>query len=267
MIQKRLFAFLTLFILYTLLSSHEFWLNPDKFIYNRTDKINVRFFVGENFEGENWKGNNEKIQSLKIYYDGVSDDLSACVTDASGDSIEFNMIDENTTLIAFNSTNSFIETEAAKFNDYLQEDGLTNAVEFRKQNNETDSIGREFYQRCAKTLIQVGAVKDKTFSIITGMPVDIIPVSNPYLLKDNDSLRVKILYNKRLLPNSVIKTWHRVKDKTDKAELVTDENGEVIFPVITTGKWMVSTVKMERLENDPKAQWQSYWGTLTWGYE
>jgi hypothetical protein len=29
---------------------------------------------------------------------------------------------------------------------------------------------------------------------------------------------------------------------------------------------MVSCVKMVRLQNDPQAEWQSYWGSLTWGY-
>ena len=56
------------------LFAHEFWLSPGKFIYKRTDKINIRFLVGENFEGQNWQGNNERIQSLKIYYGGVIDD-------------------------------------------------------------------------------------------------------------------------------------------------------------------------------------------------
>src|SRR5204863_8920803 len=99
MIQRKLLTLFTLFILYTLLSAHEFWLNPEKFIYERTDKINIKFFVGENFEGENWKGNNDRIQSLKIYYGDVSDDLTTVVTEAEGDSIEYFMIDEGTTLI------------------------------------------------------------------------------------------------------------------------------------------------------------------------
>src|SRR5258705_13855102 len=107
MIQRKLLTLFTLFTLYTLLSAHEFWLNPEKFIYKRTDKINIKFFVGENFEGENWKGNNDRIQSLKIYYGGVSDDLTPVVTEAEGDLIEYFMIDEGTNLIAFNSNNSF----------------------------------------------------------------------------------------------------------------------------------------------------------------
>jgi uncharacterized GH25 family protein len=193
--------------------------------------------------------------------------LSKSISEEKGDSIELTMLDEGTNLVAFNSTNSFIEQEAEKFNEYLKEDGLYDAIEYRKRNNELDSIGREFYQRCAKTLIQVGNLKDKSYSVITGLPVDIITLTNPYSLKKEDSLSVKILFRNAPLPNALVKIWHRENDKTKKSELVSSENGEIKFPLTVSGKWMVSVVKMERLEKDTKAQWQSYWGSLTWGYE
>jgi uncharacterized GH25 family protein len=264
---KKFVYLFALFTLFTLLSSHEFWLNPDKFIYQRGEKINIKFLVGENFEGENWKGNKERVQSLKLYYGGVSDDLSKYISEETGDSLQLAQLDEGTNLIAFNNTNTFIELEAAKFNEYLQEDGLTDAIEYRKLNNETDSIGRELYQRCAKTLIQVGNVKDKTFSVSTGLLLDIAPLSNPYQLKNNDSLLVRILFQKQPLANALIKVWHRENNTTTKTDLIADEKGEIIFPVSTSGKWMVSTVKMERLRNNSKADWQSYWGSFTWGYQ
>jgi len=144
---------------------------------------------------------------------------------------------------------------------------LQNALDFRNDNDEMDSLGREFYQRSVKTLIQVGLLKDKTYGVKTGLPLDIIPAANPYLLNDNDSLKVKIYFQQLPLAKALIKIWHRDEGKTEKNEFLTDENGELTFAVTTKGKWMVSTVKMERLINDPIAQWQSYWGSLTWGYE
>jgi len=264
--KKSSLVFLLLTIISTL-SAHEFWLNPDKFIYKHGEKINIRFFVGENFEGENWKGNNEKIQSLKLYYGGVSDDISESLGEEKGDSVELNILDEGTHMIAFNSTNSYIEIDTSIFNNYLKDDGLYNAIEYRKTHNETDSIGRELYQRCAKTLIQIGNIKSKTFSVITGMPLDVIPVANPYSLKNSDSLSIKILFRNVPLTDALVKIWHREKGNTDKSEFLTNENGEIRFPVTTSGKWMASIVKMTRLPEEEKAQWQSYWGNLTWGYE
>jgi hypothetical protein len=258
------------FLLLTLISpiiAHEFWLSPGKFIYKRTEPVNIRFLVGENFIGENWTGNNERILSLKLYFGGVNDDLSKFVTDEPGDSIEYIMLDEGTNLIAFNSNNSFIEMEPLQFEAYLKEDGLASAIEYRKQNNESGCTGREFYQRCAKTLLQVGDVKDKTFATATALPVDIIPSFNPYELKNRELLRAKIFYKKSPLINALVKVWHRINNKTQKKELRSDQNGEIVFPVTTKGKWMISTVKMERLVDNPIGDWQSYWGSLTWGYE
>ncbi len=176
------------------------------------------------------------------------------------------MLDEGTNLIAFNSTNTFIEIEPAIFNKYLLEDGLTNAIEYRKINNETDSIGRELYQRCAKTLIQVGNIKTKTYSVDSDMPLEIIPETNPYQLKQKDSFQVNVFFQKQALVNTLVKIWHRENNITTTTDLRTNEKGEIKFPVTTSGKWMISLVKMLRLEKDSTAQWQSYWGSLTWGY-
>ena len=264
---KKIFLLLLFIAILTSLTAHEFWLSPQKFIYTRGEKINVRFFVGKNFEGENWKGNNEKIQSLKIFYGGVDDDLSKYISNQPGDSLTLTMLDEGTNLITYNSKNTFIEIPADKFNEYLTEDGLTDAIDYRKKNNETDSAGREFYQRCAKTIIQVGSIKTKTFSEDSDLPLEIIPVSNPYQLKLKDTFHVKLFFQKEPLKNSLVKIWHRENKNSITIELTTDENGTISFPVKTSGNWMISTVKMIRLENDPKVQWQSYWGSLTWGYQ
>ena len=264
---KKSFLLTCLLTFISSLSAHEFWLNPDKFIYRRIEKINVRFTVGENFEGENWQGNNERIRSLRIYYGGVSDDLAPYITGMNGDSIEYTMVDEGTNLIAFHSNNSFIEMEPAQFEAYLEEDGLTHALDYRKQNNEEGCKGREFYQRCAKTLLQVGEVIDQTFKVPSFLPIDIIPMSNPYAAKDKDLLRAKVFYKTAPLAGALVKLWHRTGVKTVKKELRTDANGEIVFRVTTKGKWMLSTVQMERISDNPLGDWQSYWGSLTWGYE
>ena len=264
---KKIFTFLSLITVSILLSSHEFWLQPDKFIYNRGETINIKFLVGENFEGENWSGNHSKIHTLDFYFGGVKDDLSGMISDEKGDSAQFTLYDEGTAMVTFNSNNSFIELDSAKFNAYLQEDGLVEAIEYRKQHNETDSSGREWYQRSVKTIFQVGTIFDNTFSRETSLPLDIIPQTNPYKLKSGDSLEIKILFQKNPLGGQLVKLWHKVNGQLIKAEFTTDKNGMIKFPVITNGSWMLSTVKMERLENNPGADWQSYWGSLTWGYE
>jgi len=247
-------------------SAHEFWLQPNKFIYKRGEAIDIRFHVGENFEGMNWKGNREKIKTLHLYYGGVSSEMSDHVGEAPGDSLQIRIYDEGNALIAFNSTNSYIELEGPKFTEYLKEDGLFNALKERADKGETDSVGREYYQRCAKTLLKIGNQTSNTFKSATTLPVDIIPDTNPYLAKAGDTLRARVFFQKNPLPGAVVKIWHREEGKTEKTELETDAEGRIAFAVKNSGQWMISAVKMVRL-TDENADWQSYWGSFVWGYE
>jgi uncharacterized GH25 family protein len=248
-------------------AAHEFWLQPDKFIYNKGETATIKFRVGENFEGDNWNSNRSKINFLTFYTNGITKDVAPFISDNNGDSLRLTLTSDGTAMIAYNGLNSFIELDAAKFNDYLKEDGLTEAIEYRKQHNETEDSSHEFYQRSVKTIIQVGKKYDDTYKQKTNLPVDIIPQSHPYQLKDGKEVSFKILFQQKPLTNHLIKIWHRVNNKTVYSDKMSDEKGQITLPITTTGKWMVSTVKMVRLKNDPKAKWQSYWGSCTWGHE
>ena len=58
--------------------------------------------------------------------------------------------------IAYESTASFIELDAQKFNSYLEHVGLDSVLDFRIQHDEEDKNGTEAYSRSLKSLIQVG---------------------------------------------------------------------------------------------------------------
>lgn len=248
------------------LLAHEFWLQPGNYIYNRGEEINIKFLVGENFEGENWIGDSSKINSLSFYYGGVKDEIPATHLSEKGDSLQLRLYDEGTSMLTFNSKNSFIILDSAKFYAYLIEDGLNDAIEYRETHNENDSSGREFYQRSVKTIIQIGTIKDETYKQPTALPLDIIPQSHPYKLNNGASFPVKILFQNKPLQYAVVKIWNRNNNETIIKEMITNENGVITFPVYTKGQWMVSAVKMLRIENNSAVQWQSYWGSCTWGY-
>ena len=268
---KKIFISIVVYFLLSTAFAHEFWLEPQRYLFSYGDEINLRFRVGEQFTGENWKGNETKIQQLKIYYSDIEDDLSNAVGSDPGDSLQFTMYEEGTAMVIFNSVNSFIELEASKFNEYLHEDGLTSAIEYRKEHQETDSIGREYYQRSVKTIVQVGAKKTEVCKKQTSLPLDLIPLSNPYGLNNKDTLMVKLLFNGEPLSNAKVRVWHKLSASVTDSSFTSNEKGEISFAVETTGEWMVSCVNMIRLTDDAKANpanagWQSYWGSVTWGY-
>ncbi len=246
--------------------AHEFWLEPQQYIFSRGEEVNIRIKVGEAFTGVNWSGNQQKVNELKLHYADVTDDLKNALSDETGDSLQFSLFEEQTAMVTFNNSNTYIEIEAPKFYEYLLEDGLTDAINYRLEHNETDSMGREYYQRSVKTIIQVGAKKTDVYKKQTTLPLDIIPLANPYAFKNLQTIKLKILFKGEPFANKKIRTWHKLAGMVKDSVIMSDANGEISFPVETIGEWMVSCVHMLRLNNDPKAQWQSYWGSVTWGY-
>lgn len=267
---KKALISILLFLSVSLITAHEFWLEPEKFQYNWGERINLRLFVGENFEGSNWTGTKSSIQALQLHLSDATDDLSGYIDSAAGDSLQFAIYDPGTYMISFHSNNKPITLEPAKFLEYLKEDGLDNAIAYREAHQETDSMGREYYQRSVKTLIQVGEQTSNVYKKATTLPLDIIPLDNPYDIKKGQGsreVRFKVLFQQKPLANQLMKIWQRRLGETIKTELRTDANGQLSIPVSPAGKWMVSTVKMERIEGNTEAQWQSYWGSCTFGYQ
>jgi uncharacterized GH25 family protein len=259
-------VFVSLLILFTVATSfaHEFWLALEKFILKAGEKAKLSFLVGENFTGEIWKGS---LASFYLFSSEGKKDISFLFPTKPEEGATLTFDKEGTHLLAFNSQNKFIELSPDKFLAYLEEDGLEEVIALRQQRNETEKNGRETYQRCAKTLIQVGEKKDNTFSINAGLPLEIIPEKNPYKLASNENLKIKILFQNKPLSNSLVKIWHKKGGKVSKTEQKTDAKGFISFKVEKQGEWMISIVKMIPNMNPEQADWQSYWASLTFGFE
>lgn len=260
-----LFTFVSALLLPCWLPANEFWLQPQKFIYKRGETINIRFRLGQQFQGHNWFGNASRITSLRFYMANIKDDLSANMSLYQGDSLQLAMFDEGTAMVTFQSTNSFVKMKANYFNEYLAKDALSDAIAYRKENNDMQKAGKEFYQRSAKTLFQVGLKMNNCYRLTTSLPLDIIPQSNPYAIRNNQAMAVRVLFNKKPFKNQCVRLWHRVNNKTVLKDFRTNASGIFTFRLQKAGRFMISAVAMTHLEKG-KADWQSYWGSLTWGY-
>ena len=263
---EKAILFLLVFIVVNV-SGHECWLQPDKFIYKRTEPINIKFLVGENFVGENWNDDRDKINCLQLYYANVVDkDLDANFGNERGDSLQLAMIDDGTVMITLNTHNTFIDRGPQEFDQYLGANHLTEALEYRKKSGDSARNGYENYQRCVKTILQVGEKFTGACNKKTDLPLDIVPLANPYNFGKDEFFKVKIYFMGEKLKKTKINIWHKLNDSVTQQEYMTNDEGEVKFSLSCDGEWMVTCVKMTRLKDDPKAEWQSYWSSLTWGY-
>lgn len=246
--------------------AHEFWLQPLKFLLKTNEATQVSILVGEDYKGEKSDWSKYKIQQLKHYSKQGAEDYTSHLSQTDKSVIEASFKKAGNHLIAFNNSNKFIELEAAKFNEYLQSEGLGYIAEQRKQKGEDIKPGREFYQRCVKTLFKVGDKNDNTFAINTGMRLELLLKQNPYTAKDGDKITVQLLFDNKPVKDALVLAWNVVEDKTAVTKYTSNEAGEIAFPVTLQGRWMISSVHMIAHNNPTEADWQSYWGSYTFGY-
>lgn len=249
-----------------LLQSHEFWLEPFKFKVKPGEAVTVRFAVGENFTGEDWDLSKHKVVRMALHEKQGIQDLTTKVPTAAGVKQKITLTNPGTKLITMQSNAAFIQLNGEKFNAYLEEDGLENVIAWRKENNQDTAGARELYSRYAKLLVQAGDLTDDTWKKVIGHKLEIVPLQNPSALKSGDYLTVKILWEGKTLPHTMVKVWGHVGNKIFLQNTYTEDDGSVKFPIGASGPWMVSTVRMEK-SKDPKADWESSWASLVFNIE
>lgn len=275
---KRTQIVSVIFVLITLLAqAHEFWLQPSVFFAEPGQVVPIEVLVGEHFNGERSEGKKNRLVQYAYWVDGKKEDLSSKLTEGHYGVVPLKITKPGTHLVAFSNTNKYLEMRSDSFLLYLREDGLDNVIKLRQDRHETQARSREFYRRCVKTLIQAGAVKltDRAFSLDTGMPLEIIPVQNPYGLKSGESAEFRIIFDHKPLANALVRYWTRpvstVKEHPDvrpkglmEEQQRTDAQGRVHFQ-LRAGQNMISLVQMVPNIDTKQADWQSYWGSLTFG--
>lgn len=264
---KKIIICLSLVIISFAVIAHEFWLKPQQFHFKKDEIASIKFNVGENFTGDNWVGNNSKINQLMHYTPSNKQvDIATLVSDNKGDSIQLKLEEEGTHMVIYNSKNSFINLEPLKFNAYLKEDGLLEVAAYRKLHNEAKNNGKEYYQRSVKTILQVGDIITNNCLQPTTLPLDIIPLINPYKKFDiTRGYQFKVLFKGEPLKKQLVKVWFNTHGKIAVQDFKTNQNGIIAFSK-NVSQYMVSTVFMERNKIDTTADWQSYWASVTFGF-
>ncbi len=263
---KKIGLYFTLILLMCLLQAHEFWLQPAKHQIKIGQACSLDLQVGEGFEGELWNYTTDRIISFQLHEKELTQDLTSKAKTGKGNNLTLSFEKAGTKLISLETNNAYIELEGKKFNAYLLEDGLFNALSERNEQGILEQKATEYYARNIKTLLQVGKQLDDSYKKNTGMPLEIIPLQNPYRLKKMQPCVFEVIFNGKPLEQAVVKAWHLHEGKVQRYTQFTNAQGKVDFNISPKGKWMISIVTMIPSEN-PEVEWQSYWGSFTFGWQ
>ena len=242
--------------------AHEYWIAPSKYIVGKSETFSFNCYAGEDFKPDVWAKRKERTLRVTRFHLSKIEDITPVFIAKDSVQIPMSLNEKGNYLIALASKPSYIELEAKAFNEYLKEDGMYNMLDYRVSNQLYGKRSREFYQRCAKSLIQVAGKNDETFKRNTGMALEIIPQTNPY--ESEGQLEVYFEFKGKALANYQVRTWCKKDGKLIvKAIHKTNEKGYAILPITESGEWMISLVKMELYTLSDKADYESYWGSYT----
>ncbi|MBE0627346.1 MAG: DUF4198 domain-containing protein [Burkholderiales bacterium] len=260
---SRNFLFGLAGLLLTLSSSHahDFWIDPSEYRPHPGQTVNIFLRVGQNLSGDsvpyipNWFSDYRIVgpKGAKPVEAEIGDDPAGWFAPAT----------DGLYLIGHRTERSFVKIEPAKFKQYLEMEGLYQAMKLRKQRGETDKPAGELYSRCAKSLVSVGSGNpDAVFNKVLGYTLELIPLKNPYKLAANDKLPVRLLYESRPIANVTVIAFNSAAPG-DAQRISTDANGRADIAINKPGIWLIKAVHIIEIADSERAQWESFWASLT----
>jgi uncharacterized GH25 family protein len=156
---------------------------------------------------------------------------------------------------------------AARYDAYLEEEGLTPAQSWRAQHHEADREGAEIYSRQAKALVQVGPPGGDQGEITrpVGLTLEIVPERSPYALPRPASLPVRVYFEGRPLAGALVKLTDLDHDAAPLAARRTDSGGRARFDLPRSGRWLLNVVWTKRLPETSEADFETTFSSLSFG--
>lgn len=253
--------------------AHDFWLAAGTYQTSPGSRVDLDFVVGHGSDHEPWDVRWHRVVSLRSYLDGRITDhqrdlrpMDAAPRTSRNGQASIRVEGEGTHIIAFDSNHAFSELDRLAFDNYAAEEGLEHLIALRKARGHHTAPGTELYARRAKTLIQSGGrLTDVTRPV--GQTLEIVPLTNPFEEMRASDLRFQILYRGEPLEGGLVRLRSLdVGSASALRSVRSDRNGEVRMPVPRTGAWLVTVVWSSGLESHPRAQFETMFASLTFGY-
>jgi uncharacterized GH25 family protein len=157
-----------------------------------------------------------------------------------------------------------------RFNDYLKVEGLTPALEQRARLNQMDRDGSERYSRCAKSIVQVGppgAGSQDHVNKPVGLPLEIVPESNPYGVPQSAALPVRVIYAGRPLGGALVKLTNLKNDASPFEVHLTDHDGRASFTMPNSGRWLLNVIWTKALPRSEETDFETVFSSLSFGFK
>jgi hypothetical protein len=236
--------------------AHDFWIEPSTFHSLPGTTVAVGLRVGQTFIGDPVPRRSDGIAAFFVRQNGADEDIGG--SDGIDPAGILRADGHATAVIAYRSSGSFIELEAAKFEDYLRLEGLESILALRTKRGEHDKPGRERYFRYAKALL-AGEQPSAAVTMPLGFAYEIGPDDDPTARLA--PLRGRVLYDGKPLNGALVVAMLR-GDPSIRLSARSDARGTFTIALPRAGIWLIKSVHMVRAGFFSDADWYSLWASL-----
>lgn len=193
--------------------------------------------------------------------DAGSADLTADGTKDKSGVLRFTPVAAGVYVLGVETKPKFIELSAEKFNAYLVSDGLPHIYRLRAEEKSLDRPAKERYSKSPKAIVKVGEGPGDPCRPL-GLPLEIVPLKDPFAQKAGEALPVRVLFRGKPLADANLGWDWPGGGERPRGTARTDDKGEALIPLGRAGLFTIRLTHMTR----PKAadhEWESFWTTLT----
>ena len=257
---SRLLAAFALTLLSVPVLAHDMWIEPSTFLPVAGDIVPIRLRVGQKLLGDPIPRDPQLLKDFVIEESvGKNSARKPVVGRDGGDPAGFVRLTSGLAVVGYQSQPSVVEMTAEKFNQYLVEEGLDAIAAERTRRHLTGSGARDLFTRCAKALLYTGATRGAQYRQL-GFELELVAEKNPY--ETIGDVPIRLTYQNRPLAGALVVAINRIRPD-DKLTARTDAAGRVHFHFTPGGLWLVKAVHMVAAADRSKADWASYWASLT----
>jgi uncharacterized GH25 family protein len=247
----------------TPLSAHDFWIEPSTFRPQVGETVTARLWVGPHLQGEPFARFSKLIVTFALFSSAGTTPLDGRDGDDPAGSVRITV--PGLQFIGYRSHDYPVSIDAAKFEDYLKEEGLEEIAKVRATRGETQKPAREVFSRAAKALLDAGAPAGKSakgFDRDLGFTLELLVDKDPYGSAPGSTLPFRLVYGGKPLPGALVQALSKSRPEKGVAAR-TDAKGRVALNLDASGLWLIKAVHMIPAPPGVDADWQSLWASLT----
>jgi uncharacterized GH25 family protein len=251
--------------------AHDFWVQPERFWSTAGAAIPITLRVGHGAERQRSAIRASRIVRFEaVGPDGarrdVRSDLRPGATSNDG---QLRFEKPGTYVLALETdTRAHTTLPAARFNEYVEHEGLTPALEHREHAHQTGAPASERYRRVAKAIVQVSRGDDSKLPVTTplGLPLEIVLELNPYAKPRAERLPIRVVFEDRPLPGALVKLTHLEHDHAPIESHRTDRAGRATFRMPQTGTWLLNVIWTKPLPPGAEVDFETTFSSLSFGF-